>query len=135
MTVELKKGHAFGVLNLTPLIDVVFLLLIFFLVASRFAEEDRQLEVALPTASEAKPLIDKPRDFVINIDELGRYFVNETVMTLQEVDAALGQAMAANPMTQTVNIRADKRVDFEYVLQILNLCKRYRVQNYTIDTK
>lgn len=135
MTVELKKGHAFGVLNLTPLIDVVFLLLIFFLVASRFAEEDRQLEVALPTASEAKPLIDKPRDFVINIDEMGRYFVNETLMTLQEVDAALDRAMAANPMTQTVNIRADKRVDFEYVLQILNLCKRYRVQNYTIDTK
>ncbi len=135
MTVQLKKGQAFTVLNLTPLIDVVFLLLIFFLVASRFAEEDRQLEVALPQASEARPLLDQPRDFVVNIDETGRYFVNETIMSLEEVDQALRQAIANNPLTQTVNIRADKRVDFQYVLQILNLCKRYDVQNYTIDTE
>ena len=40
-------------LSLTPLIDVVFLLLIFFLVATRFAEEERELDVLLPQASEA----------------------------------------------------------------------------------
>ncbi|GIW90842.1 MAG: biopolymer transporter ExbD [Pirellulaceae bacterium] len=135
MTVQLNKGQAFAALNLTPLIDVVFLLLIFFLVASRFAEEDRQLEVALPQASEARPLLDQPRDFVVNIDEQGRYFVNETVMTLEEVDQALRQAIANNPLTQSVNIRADKRVDFQYVLQILNLCKRYDVKSYTFDTE
>jgi biopolymer transport protein ExbD len=135
MTVQLNKGQAFAALNLTPLIDVVFLLLIFFLVASRFAEEDRQLEVALPQASEARPLLDQPRDFVINIDEQGRYFVNETVMTLEEVDQALRQAIANNPLTQSVNIRADKRVHFQYVLQILNLCKRYDVKSYTFDTE
>jgi len=135
MTVELRKGQAFALLNLTPLIDVVFLLLIFFLVASRFAEEDRQLEVALPTATEAKPLLDQPREFVINIDATGKYFVQDTVMTLEEVDSALHQAIANNPLTQTVNIRADKNVNFEHVLQILNLCVKYNVQNYTIDTK
>jgi biopolymer transport protein ExbD len=135
MTVELRKGQAFALLNLTPLIDVVFLLLIFFLVASRFAEEDRQLEVALPTATEAKPLLDQPREFVINIDATGKYFVQDTVMTLEEVDSALHQAIANNPLTQTVNIRADKKVNFEHVLQILNLCVKYNVQNYTIDTK
>ena len=51
MAVKIKKGTALGALSLTPLIDIVFLLLIFFLVATRFAEEDRERDVELPSAS------------------------------------------------------------------------------------
>ena len=52
MAVRIRKSSVLQSLSLTPLIDVVFLLLVFFLVATRFAEEDRQLDVKLPTASE-----------------------------------------------------------------------------------
>ena len=61
MAIKLKQGRALGSLSLTPLIDVVFLLLIFFLVATRFAQEDRELDVELPSASEAKPLVASQR--------------------------------------------------------------------------
>ena len=43
MAVKIKKGAALGALSITPLIDVVFLLLIFFLVATRFEEAEREL--------------------------------------------------------------------------------------------
>ena len=43
MAVNINKGQALGALSLTPLIDVVFLLLIFFLVATKFAEEDKEM--------------------------------------------------------------------------------------------
>ena len=53
MAVNIDKGRALDSINMTPVIDMVFLLLIFFLVASQFAEEERSLEVVLPSASEA----------------------------------------------------------------------------------
>ena len=53
MAVKIKQGRALAALSMTPLIDVVFLLLIFFLVATRFEQEDRELDVVLPSASEA----------------------------------------------------------------------------------
>ena len=63
MAVKIRKSMLLQSLSLTPLIDVVFLLLIFFLVATRFAEEERSLEVKLPTASESKPMTFKPKAF------------------------------------------------------------------------
>ena len=48
MAVKIKKGNALSALSLTPLIDVVFLLLVFFLVTTRFAQEDYELSVVLP---------------------------------------------------------------------------------------
>ena len=74
MSVNLKKGEALSTLSLTPLIDVVFLLLIFFLVATKFAEEERELNVLLPDASEAQPRTSKPRETIVNIDEAGTLF-------------------------------------------------------------
>lgn len=135
MAVQLKKGIATSFLNLTPMIDVVFLLLIFFLVATRFAEEDRKLEVILPSASEAMPMTVEPRHLIINIDEQGDYFVEGNRMNLEDLDRVLEHATVNNPLSQAVNVRADKRVPFDAVVQVLDLCKRYAVENYSIDTE
>ena len=51
MVVKLKTGPPVGTLSLMPLLDIIFLLLIFFLVATRFAEEDREMEMPLPDTS------------------------------------------------------------------------------------
>ena len=89
MAVKIKKGSALGALSLTPLIDVVFLLLVFFLVATRFAQEDRELEVELPTASEARPLTEEPKELFVNIDKDGNYFVSGQRLAASEVEVAL----------------------------------------------
>jgi biopolymer transport protein ExbD len=135
MTIQLKKGVATSFLNLTPLIDVVFLLLIFFLVATRFAEEDRKLEVMLPSAREAMPMTVEPRQLIINVDERGRYFVEGSQLDDEQLDRALELATVNNPLNQSVNIRADKRVPFEAVVRVLDLCKKYAIENYSIDTE
>ena len=72
MAIELKQGRVLGALSLTPLIDVVFLLLIFFLVASRLSQEDRQLDIALPSAANAMPMTVMPQELVVNVDVQGR---------------------------------------------------------------
>jgi biopolymer transport protein ExbD len=134
MTLELKKGNATSFLNLTPLIDVVFLLLVFFLVATRFAEEERKLEVVLPSAQEAMPMTVEPRQLIINIDDQGRYFVEGSRLTREELDRVIEHATVNNPLRQAVNLRADKRVPFDAVVQVLDLCKKHAVEQYSIDT-
>ena len=63
-----------GIPNMMPLIDVVFLLLIFFLIASRFEQEERELKVVLPEVAEAQPLA-LTQELVINITPEGSYVV------------------------------------------------------------
>ena len=135
MTIRFDKGTSLGSLSLTPLIDVVFLLLIFFLVASRFAQEDYELDVVLPSASEARPLTVEPKELFINIDEHGEYFVQGRSMSQQEVEEVLRQTVADNPVHQSVVIRADRRVPFDYVVAIMNLCERTGARSYSITAE
>lgn len=135
MAVKIRKGTALSSLSLTPLIDVVFLLLVFFLVTTRFAQEDYELDVVLPAASEAQPLIAEPRELFVNIDQHGDYVVDGRVMTRDEVADVLRRAVANNPVNQSVIIRADRRVQFDYVVAIMNLCNRVGVRDYSVTTQ
>ena len=134
MAVKIKKGGALDALSLTPLIDIVFLLLIFFLVATRFAEEDRELDVVLPTAGDSQPLIVKPKEIFVNIDRNGSFFVGGEILDAGGVERALRQAVANNPADPSVIIRADRHVEFQSVVTIMNLCNKVRIFNYRVTT-
>ncbi len=134
MAVKIKKGTAISTLSLTPLIDVVFLLLIFFLVATRFAQEDREIDVPLPDASEAMPLTIAPKELFVNIDQQGQFLVNGQSLDASELEEVLVRAATNNPGNQSVIIRADKRVPFEFVVQAINLCKRAGIHDYMANT-
>ena len=130
MTVKIRKSTALQSLSMTPLIDVVFLLLIFFLVATRFAEEERSMEMKLPTASESKPITMKPKDIELNIDADGNYYLGSgKAMSLAEIEVALGQSAANNPLTQAVVIRADRKSSWDSVAQAMNACYRVGLQD------
>lgn len=135
MAVKIKKGEALSSLSLTPLIDVVFLLLIFFLVATRFAEEERELDVVLPQASEAKPLIVKPKELFVNVTRDGKYFVSGQVLDNAGLERALKQAWANNPGRQQVVIRADKESKTKHIAEVMNLCNKANIRSYTLATE
>ena len=134
MAVKLKQGKALAALSLTPLIDVVFLLLIFFLVATRFEQEDRELDVVLPSASEAKPMTVQPQELFVNIDQDGQVFVGGKVLDEQELLRLL-QETAVNKVGQSVIIRADERVPFSFVATVMNLCNQAGIFDYTVATE
>jgi biopolymer transport protein ExbD len=133
MSVKINKGSALDMLNLTPLIDMVFLLLIFFLVASEFSEEERALLVNLPDASEAQPLILSPKDTVVSIRADGSYFVNGATVSGSRLDELLTQVAADNPGS-TVNVRSDEEAPSKHLFFVLNTCKKHRL-NHTAVTK
>lgn len=129
MAVQIKKDTALTSLSITPMIDIVFLLLIFFLVATRFAEEDRELDVDLPTASEAQPSIAKPLEIVINIDREGRFFLDNRQMSIDEVEKHVHDAVTNNPLSQSAIIRADRQTDWDHVVAVMNACRRAGVRD------
>ena len=135
MTVRIQKGKALEGLALTPLIDIVFLLLIFFLVATKFAEEERELDILLPDASEAKPLISKPRELFINIDAQGDYFVTGKAVDIESLAQILTNAWTHNPGHRSVIIRADKRCHWQAVVAAMNACNRAKIRDYRVTTR
>jgi biopolymer transport protein ExbD len=134
MAVKIDKGQAAGLINLTPMIDVVFQLLLFFLVASKFAAEERQIKVALPPASEAKPITAKLNEYFVNVDRDGRYFANGKIVNRAQLEQILMQLSRNNPGRQKVAIRADKRCQFEHVVAVINLCNKANIRDYHVNT-
>jgi biopolymer transport protein ExbD len=134
MSVKIRKGGVLAVLNLTPLIDVVFQLLIFFLVATEFAEEDKEIEFPLPDASTAMPMNAVAAAY-LNIDRNGRFLMEGRAMDPAEVGLALRRLVASNPISQKVIINADRRTPLEAVVQAIDLCKQARVADFAIGTE
>jgi biopolymer transport protein ExbD len=134
MTVRIKKGSN-AIFDLTPMIDCVFQLLIFFLVVARFAEEEREMEVMLPEASQAQPLTARPQELFINIDDHGRYFVGGQSVNLGQLQNILKRAAANNPAQQSVVLRADRRCRWEAVVAVMNACQEVKIRNYRVTTR
>jgi len=134
MTVTIRKSSVVGSLGMTPLIDIVFLLLIFFLVATRFAEEDRELDVVLPTASEAQPLVVQPQQIFVNIDQDGSYFLGGKHLSADQLETALRELVANNPANSSVKIRADHRSHCQMLITVMNLCNQVGILDYSVTT-
>jgi biopolymer transport protein ExbD len=135
MAVQIKRSSVASNLSLTPLIDVVFLLLIFFLVTSEFEEEERRLDIVLPTATSATPMTSKPREIVVDIDAQGQVFLRGEPTGLDDLEQLLQTAVASNPTNQTVVIRADRSTAFQPVVSVMDVCNRTGVSDYSVTTK
>jgi biopolymer transport protein ExbD len=133
MAVKLDKGTAISTLSLTPMIDVLFMLLIFFLVTTRFDKQDREMDMPLPDASEAVPVTVAPKELFININLEGQYFVNGQVLDAAELEDVLVRAATNNPGSQSVIVRAHKQVPVQFPVEAINLCKRAGIQNYMMN--
>ena len=134
MSVRIRTSRALTSLSLTPLIDVVFLLLIFFLVATKFEQEERELSVNLPQASEAQPAIAKPKELFVNVTADGSYFVSGKTVDAVELERILKQAWTNNPGRQKVIIRADEDSKTKHIVRVMDLCNKANIRDYHIAT-
>lgn len=132
---KIKRSTVASTLSLTPLIDVVFLLLIFFLVTSEFEDEERRLNIVLPTATSAVPMTSRPREVVVDIDQQGSLFLNGQQTDLPELERLLRIAVTNNPTNQSVVIRADRATTFQPVVSVMDVCNRTGIQDYTVTTQ
>lgn len=135
MSVHINKGNSSSQLRMTPLIDVVFLLLIFFLVATRFEQEERDMDVKLPQASEAQPTIFQGKEVFVTVTSAGDYYVDGERHDGSSLQTKLKSLYDSNPGRQQVTIRADENSRTGRLVEVMNACHRANIDNYTIATE
>ena len=118
-------------INLTPMIDVVFNLLIFFMLATRFADMERQFDVQLPTAGSAQPLSNPPDEIVVNVFGDGRLVVGQQPMSADQLEEHL-RAAHDRYSDQAVLIRGDGQGQYQNVMDVLTICHKARITNFSL---
>ena len=113
-------GEGKGGPNLTSLIDMLFLLIIFFIVSSAFIEEEKILEVELAKARFAEAFVTPNSPVVINITRDGKVFLGAEPMAPEELGKRL-RAMNEDTKGRQVQIRGDRHVPFQHVVEVHSL--------------
>jgi biopolymer transport protein ExbD len=132
--IKAKDGPtAIAAIEMTPLVDMVFLLLIFFLVATTFRQEEREMQVALPVARAAGPITPMLRELIINVDRDGGIIVGGQHIEAEELRAMVAEAVANNP-EQKVTVRGDRGTAYANVVRVLEICKNGGIQEPYLDT-
>ena len=134
MSVKINKGNTLGHLSIAPLVDVVFLLLIFFLVATKFDEEESALDIQLPQATEAVPLWSEPQSLVVSINREGETYIAGKKMSPKEMEEVLSTAWAHPVEDSSVVIRGDARAPFGSIVTVADLCRKLEL-NYSTITR
>jgi biopolymer transport protein ExbD len=115
-----RPGSGGNLVDLTPLIDVTFQLLIFFLLTATF-NTDSAFKVKLPKASSNEPA-SEAKALVVEISEDGRFEVDRVVVDDRELQMRLCNA-AKDSKVSTVNIKADQNTRHEKVVQAMDVAK------------
>ena len=120
-------------IEMTPMIDMVFLLLIFFLVATTFQQVEHEMQIALPHASASGPISANLRELVINVDHEGGIHVGGRLVDVDALQTIITDAVATNP-EQKVAVRGDRETAYANIVRVLDACKTGGVQEPYLDT-
>lgn len=113
---------------LAPMVDIMFLLLIFFMAATIFAQWETKIGITVPTADTGVRGVRQPGEIIINLDADGHIFVNSVEMTPERLEALLAKVADAFK-NQPVIVRADRMTRHEAVVQILDICRKVDIWN------
>lgn len=119
------------ILNLTSLIDVLFLLLIFFMISTTFLSQPA-INLQLPSAKNAQAVRQTP--VVVHVNENGRVYLNDEPMELPLLGEALERRMAETE-DKTVVLKADSRVSHGVVVHVLDIVKGAGVTKLVVSTQ
>ncbi len=121
-------------LALTSMLDVIFLLLCFFVTVSVFAQWENEVSIKLPQASTAAQPDRLPGEIVVNLAQDGRLTVNGKVLTTAELETRLRRISRFYP-GQAVIIRADKATAYEKFVEVINTCRAADIWNFSLATE
>ena len=117
--------------NLTPLIDIVFLLLVFFMLTSHFVR-DEVLNIDLPEADSGEAL-DEPQQIEVIITEAGEYSINSQIVTLEALENILLDEIKEQK-EKVVRIRGDKDVDLGIAIGAFDAARKAGASGVDIVT-
>lgn len=120
-------------LDFVPMVDTLFNLVIFFLLATTIKQAEREMNIALPSAGSAAPLTSALRELVINVDAAGAIVVAGRTVEPDGLREIVKDLVDSNP-EQKVSVRADRTTAYANVVRALDMCKAGGVTEPYLDT-
>lgn len=121
-------------INLTPMIDVVFLLVIFFMVGSKFDDGENRLQVNVPGVGDMRSMARLPDERIVEVDSVGTLTLDGTIVTPEQLTETLRVQHDAYPALK-VAVRGDAASSFAQVAEVLQMVRNSGVEQMGIATK
>jgi biopolymer transport protein ExbD len=115
------------------MVDILLVLLGFFMLTWSFSRQERELDVQMPSAGEAKEQRRSVGEVIINVKSDGSLVMNRRTMSPDDLLSALSKVVALYP-DQAVVLRGDQRVDYGTIVRTLDLCRRANIWNVAFAT-
>jgi len=119
-------------LNLTAMLDVMFLLIIFFVLGTRFIDDERKIGLRVPEVTDRGALSAAPERRVVNVYRDGSITLDQKPVTLEQLTAELA-AVRRQYEDIGVLVRGDAHGEFQNVAEVLNACKQAGVKDLGIS--
>ncbi len=121
-------------INITPLIDILFILLLFFILTSTFEiMQDQAIEISLPQAQTGQAMQTGTR-WVVSVSPQNEITLEGQRVTLQELEARMKRDIEMNRVSDP-SILADEKAHHGVVIQILDLFRRQGIHNVHIEVR
>jgi biopolymer transport protein ExbD len=123
------------VINMTPMVDVILCLLVFFMAATRLYDWDEsEFAVNVPTVSEAAPATAAPDDLVLTVIRRGVVSVADTNYNLEQLTTLLREARGRY-INQGVVIRGDASLAYQDLADVLSACDEAGIRNVRLPVR
>jgi biopolymer transport protein ExbD len=119
--------------QIAPMVDILLVLLCFFIVTWSFARKEMELDVKVPAAQsgkESNPMINQT---VLNVKEDGSVVWNRKPTSLEELGARLRQLANLYP-DYAIILRGDERADYKHIVNVLDVCREANIWNVAFAT-
>jgi biopolymer transport protein ExbD len=121
-------------INLTPMIDIVFNLIIFFMVSTRFTEMERTVDLSVPQVSDTSKLTETPKSRSINVYRDGRITLDAEPVTLPQLADRLAASHRQHHQVDVV-VRGDADAPFQNVAAVLTACGNAGISEMGISVR
>ena len=118
---------------MAPMVDIMFLLLIFFMVATIYAQWETKMGITIPSAETGERGEREQGEIIINVDSDGTIVINNQEMTKKRLQTLLARIHKAD-RDQPVIIRADAKTDHSDVIDVLDICRKVDIWNVAFST-
>lgn len=134
MKIPRKRASRAPQFALTSMLDVIFLLLCFFVTVSVFSQWESEISIKLPSASTSEQPDRLPGEIIVNLSKEGIIKVNGAKLDLEDLQSRLSKISKFYP-GQPVIIRADKETQYEELVKVIDTCRAADVWNFSLATE
>jgi biopolymer transport protein ExbD len=121
-------------IQMAPLIDIIFLTLVFFMTLSVFSQMESEINISVPKSTESKETTRSAGKVIVNITKEGKFIVNQQPLDATGLERMLGRVAVLFP-DQPVIIRADQETFHRYIIQALDACAKANIWDISFSAE